>query len=304
MNDLTSIKKRQLLLSPDTRVGILKLRVTAIDRALDIWRDMVGLAVIEQSANSVTLGVGDQPMIELTASASGPVPPRSLGLYHIAIHVPARKELARAIARQMRAGVRTLPTDHLVSEATYLWDHDGNGIELTFETPERGSYIAQDDGIEIKTKDGSAHSGREPIDLDDLFGELKPDDDLTASLPEGTRLGHVHVHVRDLFESMDFYADVLGFQRQILSTGFGMGDVRTNYEPHILAFNVWSGPNATLPPSDKAGLTQFELLLANQTDLDGITARLDAAGHSFERSGNQSISLADPSGNPMLIRVG
>lgn len=304
MNIQTAARKRELLLSPDTRVGVLKLRVTAIDRALAIWRDMVGLSVIDQSDDSVMLGVGGQGMIELTASATGPVPPRSLGLYHIAIHVPARKELARAVARQMQAGVRTLPTDHLVSEATYLWDLDGNGIEMTFETPERGSYIAQDDGIEFKTEDGSSHSGREPIDLDDLFSELAPDDDLSAPLPAGTRLGHVHVHVRDLFESMDFYADVLGFQRQILSTGFGMGDVRTSYEPHILAFNVWSGPNATLPPSDRAGLTQFELLLADQADLDGITTRLDAAGHAFERSGNQSITLADPSGNPMLIRVG
>lgn len=295
---------RELKLSPDTKLGVLRLRVTAIDRALSIWRDMVGLHVIEANNQVAKLGIGDKVMIELSATASGPVPQRSLGLYHIAIHVPARKELARAVARQMKAGVRTSPTDHLVSEATYLWDMDGNGIEMTFETPERGSYITQDDGIEIKTRDGSAHSGREAIDLEDLFSELSADDDLMAPLPEGTRLGHVHVHVRDLFESMDFYADVLGFRRQILSTAFGMGDVRTNYEPHILAFNIWSGPNAVQPPANASGLTDFELVLANQDDLDGLMSRLDEAEHSFERPGNQAIALTDPSGNPMQIRVG
>lgn len=304
---MTSLAKlpptRELKLSTDTKIGVLRLRVTAIDRALSIWRDMVGLHVVEADEKIARLGIGSKVLIELEATATGPVPQRSLGLYHIAIHVPERKELARAVARQMKVGVRTLPTDHLVSEATYLWDLDGNGIELTFETPERGSYIALDDGIEIKTKDGSTHSGREPIDLEDLFAELGPDDDLMAPLPEGTRLGHVHVHVHDLFESMDFYADVLGFQRQILSTDFGMGDVRTNYEPHILAFNVWSGPSATLPPQDRAGLDRFEIVLANAGDLDGITARLEAAGHDYQRLESSGIALADPSGNPFTILV-
>lgn len=295
---------RRLQVAPETRIGVLKLRVTNLDNALAIWRDMVGLHLIEQAEDKLVMGVGTKPMIELTASATSPVPPRSLGLYHVAIHVPRRKELARAVARQLKSGVRTLPTDHLVSEATYLWDMDGNGIELTFETPERGTYTALDDGIEIETKDGSSHSGREPIDLDDLFSELTTDDDLMAPLPEGTRLGHIHVHVRDLYESMEFYADVLGFQRQILSTDFGMGDVRTNYEPHILAFNIWSGATASQSPADSAGLTEFEVVLTNPADLDNITGRLEKVSHAFERLSNQAIALTDPSGNPMHIRVG
>ena len=232
--------------------------------------------------------------------------PRRARVFWVGIEsgVETLKELARAIARQMRAGVRTLPTDHLVSEATYLWDLDGNGIELTFETPTRGSFVNLEGNITMTTAEGKFHSGREPIDLDDMFAELAPDDDLMTALPEGTRLGHIHLHVRDLNRSMRFYADTIGFQRQILSTDYGMGDVRTNHEPHILAFNIWSGANAVQPPAASAGLTDFEIVLTNQADLDGITERLEAAGHSFERLSNQAISLTDPSGNPMHIRAG
>lgn len=303
MTDTMTAPERVLKISPATRLGLLKLRVSSIERALAIWRDMVGLTAIEQSANAAVLGVGTNAMIELTASATAKLPLRSLGLYHIAIHVPERKELARAIARQMRAGVRTSPTDHLVSEATYLWDLDGNGIEITFETPERGSFVNLEGGLAMTTAEGKPHSGREPIDLDDMFSELSPDDDLMAPLPEGTRLGHIHLHVRDLDQSMRFYADIIGFQRQIMSTDFGMGDVRTNHEPHILAFNIWSGPNAAQPPVDAAGLTDFEIVLTNQADLDGITSRLEQAEHSFERLSYQAIGLKDPSDNVLNIRV-
>jgi len=293
---------RTLVLSSRTRLGLVRLRVSAIDRALSIWRDMVGLHVLDADADFALLGIDGTPMIELSAGADGPAPRMSLGLYHIAIHVPARKELARAIARQIRAGVRTAPTDHLVSEATYLWDVDGNGIELTFETPARGSYQGNETDITFVTAEGRPHSGVEPIDLDDIMRELSPDDDLTAPLPAGTRLGHIHLHVGDLETSMRFWADTIGFQRQILSTRFGMGDVRTSYEPHIVAFNIWSGPNAAHPPASKAGLTDFEFVLENRADLDGIVDRLDAAEHAYDRVG-ETVGLADPSGNRFRLTV-
>lgn len=303
MTETLSRPERILKISPLTHVGVLKLRVTEIKRALTIWRDMIGLHVVQADDRMARLGIGQKVMIELYATADMPVPAKSLGLYHIAIHVPARKELARAIARQLKAGIRTLPTDHLVSEATYLWDLDGNGIELTFETPERGTYLSLEDGIEIETVDGKPHSGREPIDLEAMFAELSPDDDLMAPLPEGTRVGHIHLHVRDLFESMQFYAGIIGLQRQILSTRFGMGDVRTNFEPHVLAFNIWSGPNAQQAPENAAGLTEFELILAEMADLESIVERLDQAGHAYQPITTNAIALKDPSGNPMRLLV-
>ncbi|MCB9993331.1 MAG: VOC family protein [Hyphomicrobiaceae bacterium] len=292
-----------LLIAPETRVGALHLRITSVERALPIWRDMIGLHVIDQTQSELVLGIGDQPLVHLHAGAERAVRPKSLGLYHIAIHVPARKEIARAVLRQLRAGVRTSPTDHLVSEATYLWDLDGNGIEMTFETPERGFIAYTEGSMQMVTADGKPHSGLEAIELDGLFAELSPDDDLMQPLPVGTRLGHIHVHVSDLEQSMRFYADTIGFQRQILSPRYGMGDVKTTFEPHILAFNVWSGPMAAQTDKSHAGLDHFELVVPNSGELDQLAGRLDAHQVPFAREGNGALLMKDPSANALKVRV-
>lgn len=292
-----------LVIAPETKVGALHLRITSVERALPIWRDMVGLHVLSQTAGELVLGIGDEPLVYLHANADRPVRPKSLGLYHIAIHVPQRKELARAVLRQLRAGVRTSPTDHLVSEATYLWDLDGNGIEMTFETPERGFVAYTEGSMQMVTADGKPHSGLEAIELDGLFAELSESDDLMQKLPEGTRLGHIHVHVSDLDESMRFYADTIGFQRQILSPRYGMGDVKTTFEPHVLAFNVWSGPHATQTDESHAGLDHFELVVPNSGELDALAGRLETHNVPFDREGNGALSMKDPSGNALIVRV-
>src|SRR5690606_29477464 len=108
-------------------------------KALAIWQDVVGLELLAEAGNALTLGAGGKPLIVLETGATGPVTQRSIGLYHVAIHVTSRAELAQMAVRALQRNVRISPTDHLVSEAIYLWDYDGNGIEITFETPWRGT---------------------------------------------------------------------------------------------------------------------------------------------------------------------
>src|SRR5262245_53319654 len=114
-----------------TTLGPLRLGVTDKAKALAIWRDVVGLEVMFDGDESVSLGAGGKPLILLDLGAKGPVIEHTTGLYHVAIHVPTRKDLAQFLVRALQRRVRVSPTDHLVSEAIYLWDFDGNGIEIT-----------------------------------------------------------------------------------------------------------------------------------------------------------------------------
>lgn len=291
-----------LLVPTTTRLGPIHIAVTDPARALAIWRDVVGLTVIEQTADRLILGAGDKRLVVLETGASGPVVPHTVGLYHVAVHVPTRKDLARTLNRALAAGVRVSPTDHLVTEALYLWDLDGNGIEITYETPWRGRFVENDELLAMTT-DGTPHSGREPIDVPGLLTELDGDATPMAPMPAGTRIGHVHVHVDDLDTAMNFYRDQLGFAGQLLSRRYGMGDVSLDYAPHILAFNIWAGRNPSTPPEGVAGLRWFEIIVADVDTLAEIRARLDIAASPVIEIAS-GIETRDPAGNRIRIVIG
>jgi catechol 2,3-dioxygenase len=289
------------LLPLTTRLGEVRIAVTDRAKALAVWQDIVGLELIEETGNLLRLGASGRVLIELELDASGPVAERTVGLYHVAIHVPRRTDLAQFVLRALLRRARVAPTDHLVSEAVYLWDADGNGIEMTFETPWRGTLGDPESGNYATTVDGRKHSGREPIDVDALLGELGKNPVLEPRLPAGTRIGHVHVHVRDLEQSMRFYRDGLGFGGLFIIRQFGMGDVGLDYTPHTIAFNVWSGgPDAGTPPAGAAGLRWFTVVVPDAGVLGEVRARLGAIGAAPEEAPG-GLEVHDPSGN--LVRV-
>lgn len=286
-----------------TTLGPVHIAVTTRDKALAIWQDVVGLDLLEEQGNALVMGAGGKALIVLETGAARPVVPRSLGLYHVAIHLPRRVDLAQMAVRALQRNVRISPTDHLISEAIYLWDLDGNGIEITFETPWRGTLGNPDtDGVYAVTTEGKTHSGREPIDLDDLLGELGPAPVLAARMPSGTRIGHVHLHVNDLHLAMDYYRDVLGFGGLFLIKSFGMGDVGLDYMPHTLAFNIWSGPNAAQPVAGSAGLRWLTIRLPDAQSLASLKARIEQAGAPLEVIGND-LETRDPAGNRIRLEL-
>jgi len=286
-----------------TKLGPVHIAVTDRNRALAIWQDVVGLDIVSEHENVLELGVGDTVLIVLETGANRPVVPRTIGLYHVAVHVPTRADLAQMAVRALQRGVRISPTDHLVSEAIYLWDLDGNGIEITFETPWRGHLGDPETGHYAITVDGKPHSGRDPIDLDGLLAELGEKPVLAARMPAGTRIGHVHVHVNDLEKAMVFYRDVIGFAGFLLIHSFGMGDVGLDYMPHTLAFNIWSGPNAVLPPAGAAGLRWFTIVVPDAQTLAGVRSRLEGAGAPVSAIAG-GIETQDPFGNRLQVLVG
>jgi catechol 2,3-dioxygenase len=296
-----TVVKSKPVLPLATTLGPVHIAVTDRAKALAIWQDVVGLDLISEAGNALSMGVGGKVLIVLETGATQPSVPRTIGLYHVAIHVPSRADLAQMAVRALQRRVRISPTDHLVSEAIYLWDLDGNGIEITFETPWRGTLGDPEKGETYAvTAEGKPHSGRDPIDLDDLLGELGPQPVLEARMPAGTRIGHIHVHVNDLHLAMDFYRDVIGFAGFLLINSFGMGDVGLDYMPHTVAFNIWSGPNATLPPAGAAGLRWFTISLPDAASFDGLITRLEKAGSTVERL-EAGVETSDPFGNRIRL---
>lgn len=284
----------------NTRLGPVRIAVTDRAKALAIWQDVVGLELIAEDAEALHLGAGGVELITLELGASRPVPERTLGLYHVAIHVPTRADLAQMVVRALQRRVRISPTDHLVSEAVYLWDLDGNGIEITFETPWRGRIGEAEEGIYVRTNDGSPHSGREPIDLDDLLGELGDNPVLAPRMPAGTRIGHIHLHVNDLELALRFYRDGIGFGGLFIMRRFGMGDVGLDYMPHTVAFNIWSGPNAAQPQTGSAGLRWFHIVVPDAETLAAVRQRLAAIGVAVETI-ERGFEALDPAGNRVKV---
>ncbi|HVY18759.1 MAG TPA: catechol 1,2-dioxygenase [Bauldia sp.] len=282
-----------------TTLGPVHIAVTDAERALPVWRDLVGLSEIARDAASITLGADGRPLIVLEPGAVRPAVQNTSGLYHVAIHVPTRRELARVTARLIANRYPNSPTDHLVSEAVYLWDLDGNGIEMTLETPSRGVMKSNGDEYYAVTADGRRHSAREAIDVRGLLGELSQTDDLRASLPSGTRVGHIHLHVGDLDKAAAYYGDDgVGFEPLMLNRRFRMGDAGLGYVPHAIAFNTWAGTGAPQAPAGSAGLRWFELAVPTAADLAALRFRL---GEVRDIPGG--FETTDPAGNRIKARV-
>ena len=290
------------LLPIGTRLGPVHLAVTDPDRARLFWTQVLGLTELEPAGEAIRLGAGDAELIVLHPGASGPVPQGRTGLYHVAIHLPARTELARAVARLFAYRYANSPTDHTVSETTYLSDPDDHGIELTLETPERGEFVIVDGQYMARTTDGQLRSGRDPVDLESLFGELSNEDDLSQPMPAGTRIGHVHLHGRDLAEAERFYGDAIGFRLALHMPAIGMSDFTLDAHmiPHTLAINTWMGPGAPPPPEGVAGLRHYTIELPTSADVKALADRLQSAGHPVEPIEN-GVRILDPSSNPVHV---
>jgi len=282
-----------------TGMGAVDLAVTDADRALGFWRDYVGLTPLPSDGSELRMGVGERELVVLHPGAERPVVPRTSGLYHLALLVPDRRELARVIARLARMRWEQYPTDHVMTKANYLSDPDGNGIEIYTESPEDGTMGFGNGTFVAYDKDGKPRSGRDPIDLEELFSHLREDDRLDTPMPDGTRMGHVHLHVADVEDAMRFYHDLVGFD--VMGQVPGVGFVSAGGYHHHLGLNTWAGRGARSAPEGSAGLRRFTVELPSQRDLDDVLGRLE---HGEVRLTEEAGGYAavDPSQNRVLFR--
>lgn len=277
-----------------TRIGRVHLRVADLERSLGFYRELLGFRVLCEGLDSLSLSAtGEPPELILLSERRGarPKPPRTTGLYHFAILLPARRDLARALLRLDQAQwPRHGFADHAVSEAVYLQDPDGNGVEIYADRP-REQWRRQNGEILMTTV---------PLDLDDLLREAGDPPEPWAGAPPGTTIGHVHLRVSDLEAAERFYEETLGFDvvaryypgARFLSAG--------GYHHHV-AVNVWAGPGAGRPPEDAAGLVDFEILVPGQTAVDRVLDRLRERG--VEPVGlDGAWRVEDPDGIGIVLR--
>ena len=274
-------------LPPPTRVGRVALRIGSIDRVRPFYEDVVGL---ESVRDGDTLALGptpEAPLVVLEEVADAPErPPAAAGLFHLAVRAPHRAALGDAVGRLRGAGASLSgASDHGVSEALYLRDPEGNGVEVYRDRPMDDWPDADDGLVGMRTL---------PLDLEAL--EATGDGEHAARLPPGTDVGHVHLEVTDLERAEAFYRDALGLRLRdrygASATFLAAGDYH-----HHLGLNAWNGRSA--PAGDHRGLAWWELVLPDEGARADAVARLETAGHDVDDASH----VVDPDGMRLRLVV-
>lgn len=294
--------KTDFSIHPSTLMGHVSLTVANLENQILFYTKVLGFQLHWREGNRAGLGAGSADLLRLTEEPNLKRYRGTTGLYHFAVLFPNKKELARAMARLFALQYENYPTDHIMTKTTYLDDPEGNGIELYAESPEDGTWSLANGEYITRRKDGSLSNGREPLNVNELFGLLSQDDNLEQGIPPETRVGHVHLHVRDIDEAVDFYHGVIGFDVMGVAKAFRMGFVSAGGYHHHLGLNTWQGEGAPPPPADAAELRYFTVELPNQEALDQVIARIDAANIPSNQT-EDGLLIQDPSQNNVMLSL-
>jgi len=275
-----------------THPGAVHLTVADLGRSIPYYEEQIGLRVLEHDTGEAVLGAGDTRLLVLAEEAGAQPSDGYTGLYHFALLVPERPDLATWLVHASRDRVpMTGMSDHYVSEALYLRDPDGHGIEIYWDRP-RETWEGQ----------VAQRMMSEPLDVQDIVAELAdPEGASFDGLPAGTVMGHVHLKVASVPDTLAFYRDVLGFgematlgpQATFLSAG--------GYHHHIGA-NTWESAGAGPPPEGSAALRHATFLLPGDAERDAVLARVERSGAPIAEDAEGPL-IRDPSGNAVVLAV-
>lgn len=275
-----------------TTVGAVHLTVADLDRSLAYYRESIGLDVLEAGVGSARLGASGRELLALVEEPGARPSFGHTGLFHFALLVPGRADLARWLAHAARDRVPlTGMSDHFVSEALYLRDPDAHGIEIYCDRP-REVWVGQ--VFERMTT--------LPLDVDDLLGELAdPDEEPFEGLPAGTVMGHVHLRVASIDETVAYYSGVLGFEL-MARLGQQAAFLAAGGYHHHLGGNTWESADAPPPPPGTAALRHATIVLPDAGERDRVLGRLADAGHVPSDHDGKPL-VRDPSGNALVLAV-
>jgi catechol 2,3-dioxygenase len=302
MNQTQTVEKAAFSIHPAARIGTVSLKVFNLENQIAFYQQALGFQLHWQEGKKAGLGAGGADLLHLTEEPMLKRYSQVTGLYHFAVLFPNRRELARALARLIVLKYPNYPTDHIMTKTTYLDDPEGNGIELYCESPEDGTWSLANGEYVTRRADGSLSDGREPLDVDALLSHLKEDDRLDVPIPPETRMGHIHLHVRDIDEALDFYHGVLGFDVMGVAKAFRMAFVSAGGYHHHIGLNTWQGEGAPPAPADAAGLQHFMVELPDQKALDEVVARVEKAGIPANQT-EEGLLLYDPSQNGVILTI-
>ena len=274
-----------------TRLGRVRLQVADLARSLAFYEGILGLGVLNRTEDTAVLGAsGGAPLVELVERPGArPVPRHGrLGLFHVAFLLPERAALGRFVRHLAGAGVQPGMSDHLVSEAVYLTDPDGLGIEVYADRP-RAAWRHEGREIAMAT---------EPLDVRDLVQAAG--DAVWTGAPAGTVVGHVHLHVGDLDRAAAFYHEALGFDKIVWSYPGALFLSAGGYHHH-LGTNTWAAGAAPAGEED-ARLLEWTLRVPDPAEVTRVEESLQQSGYPASRSGN-SLHTADPWGTALRVTV-
>lgn len=278
---------------PSLRVGCVHLATSNFTEQVRFYTFSLGLQVLSQEEVTIRLGAGGKPLVSLEWDPAAFHEEVTTGLYHIALRLPSRLELARLVAHLAESGSDFVGVaDHGVSESFYLTDYDGNGLEIYADRP---SADWPRDSL------GGLKMGTDPLDIDNLIGEIGAETLPWAGIDPGADIGHVHLTVNDLKAAEEFYTKVIGLEEtQRLPSGavFFSSD---GYHHHV-AVNNWLGENTPNRAEGAEGMRWFELVAEEDETLERIRLLAGAAG---AETGNLEAGflLRDPAGNGVVVKV-
>lgn len=281
-------------IDPGTELGSVVLTVADIDLQAAFYREAIGLVELRRERDLVELGTpgGGAALVALVGRPDAPQrPPRTTGLFHLALLVPSRRDLARALNRVTQAGYRlTGASDHLVSEALYLDDPEGNGIEIYRDRP-REEWIRRDGQLQMATL---------PLDLEGVLGAAAPHDG-GDGMAAGTRIGHVHLQVAHIPTAEAFYVEALGFEPIVRGYPGALFVAAGGYHHHV-GLNTWAGQGIPAAPEGARGLRHFTIVLPDGDELARTVERVEAAGQAADGYGDgDGATFIDPSGNRVML---
>jgi catechol 2,3-dioxygenase len=284
-------------LPADAHIGRVRLRVSDLDRALALYRDVLGLEVRRDEGARVTLAPGgtttNRELIVLEEQpgiARRPARPVSTGLYHVALLAPSRRDLGRTLIRlhQSHYPLRGM-SDHAVSESLYLDDPDGNGLEIYADRPRR----------EWPIQDGVVQMTVDPMDVEGVIAAGHETSEPWTGLAAGTVVGHVHFTVSRMERAVAFYRDVIGFD--VMMRIPSLTAVSAGGYHHHLNLNTWAGEGAPADPDRVAGLLGWELVVPSVPARRALIDRLSAAGALTGPT--SGVTASDPDRIPLELEA-
>ena len=277
---------------PVTFVGQVNIKVQSLERSLAFYQEVIGFKIYEKTEKSAKLTADGKTVLLSIEQPSDVIPKkgRTTGLYHFALLLPDRADLARILKHFLQTGYPLQgASDHLVSEALYLADPDGNGIEIYTDRP-ASKWEWNEQHVVMATQ---------ALDAENLLAESM--EQAWNGLPAGTVMGHIHLHVAELAKTEEFYTKGLGFdvvsrygpQALFISSG--------KYHHHI-GLNTWNGAGAPQPPANSVGLESYTLVLPDEASLKDTAARLKELGAAVGEEQGVFIT-EDPSGNRIKLET-
>ncbi len=272
-----------------TRLGYVHLTVSDLDALLPFYQEVLGFELHRREGGTAYLGAGREDLVVLTENPEARRPGRATGLYHFAILTPSRLELAQSLRRlaETQAPLQGF-ADHGVSEAIYLADPDGNGIEVYRDRPRKDWYDAS----------GRFRMGTDPLDVRGVLAELEKVDGKWQGLNPDTVLGHMHLQIAQVKPVEAFYRDVLGMD-VMMNWGTASFVSAGGYHHHI-GMNTWNSAGAPPPPPDSLGLRYFTMQIPDSAAASRIADNVHEAGLNLQET-EEGLLVQDPSKNGIVL---